>query len=123
MNSIFGPAGQNLPGQALWGTDRNGLRESFERYHQTKQLAEQAAMNSHPQQAMTRADPNSSEAFQIPLSQLVTMWRLKYGDQWVDGATPKKKLGEDFYHDAFQRLIATDLFERFEGWYRLKEDV
>jgi hypothetical protein len=70
-----------------------------------------------------RFNPNDSEAFQIPMSQLVTMWRLKYGDSWHDGQQTSSGLMKDFYEAAFERLNRAQLFESFEGWYRLKEDA
>ncbi len=69
-----------------------------------------------------RLDPNKREAFQIPLSQLVTMWQVKHGDQWVDGSQPMQE-GEDFYADAFTRLQRNELFEQIDGYVRLKENV
>ena len=70
-----------------------------------------------------RFNPNDSEAFQIPMSQLITMWRLKYGDSWHDGQQTSSGLLKDFYEAAFERLNRAQLFESFEGWYRLKEDA
>lgn len=74
-------------------------------------------------QAVKRFNPNESEAFQVPMSQLVTMWRLKYGDEWVDMQQSRPSSGKDFYTDAFDRLDRAGLFEMFDGWCRLKEDA
>ncbi len=99
-----------------------------------QKMSAQMAMNSSPgilggygQQAKVlrdrhRLDPNKREAFQIPLSQLVTMWQVKHGDQWVDGSQPMQE-GEEFYADAYMRLAQNELFERVDGWARLKENV
>lgn len=65
-------------------------------------------------------NPNELEAYQIPLSQLVTLWRAKYGDEWVNGNDEHKY---DFYSHACTRLSASGLFETVHGWCRLKEDV
>lgn len=73
---------------------------------------------SGAQQAKERFDPNKHEAYQIPLSQLVTMWRLKYGDEWVD--TTKVHDGS-FYAQACTRLNDNDMFENAQGWVRLRE--
>jgi hypothetical protein len=70
-----------------------------------------------------RFNPNDSEAFQIPMSQLITMWRLKYGDSWHDGQKTSSEMMKGFYEAAFERLNRAQLFESFEGWYRLKEDA
>jgi hypothetical protein len=76
----------------------------------------------HPPQALPRFDPNTSEAFQIPLSQAITMWKLKFGDKWYDAHQPRPEVG-NFYTDVFDRIKKMGLFESTDGWYRLKEDV
>lgn len=70
-----------------------------------------------------RFDPNKSEAFQIPLSQAVTMWQVKHGDNWYDAHQPRPEAGMDFYTDVFYRIKKAELFESIDGWYRLKENV
>ena len=65
-------------------------------------------------------NPNEIEAFQIPLSQLVTLWQAKYGDKWCDGNATHD---DSFYSHACMRLNANDMFEKFHGWVRLKEGV
>lgn len=65
-------------------------------------------------------DPNTIEAFAIPMSRLVMMWQARYGDTWVNAAVP---LDDSFYSKACQRLHNASMFERFEGWVRLKESV
>lgn len=72
---------------------------------------------------LPRFDPNKSEAFQIPLSQAVTMWQVKHGEKWFDAHEPKTPIGDDFYADVFGRLKKAELFESIDGWYRLKENV
>lgn len=67
-----------------------------------------------------RIDPNKSEAFQIPLSQLVTMWQVRFGDEWLDD---DQKLDDTFYRHAKHRLDHNGLFERFDGYLRLKENA
>lgn len=74
-------------------------------------------------QKVPRFNPNESEAFQVPLSQLVTLWRIKHGDAWYDAERPRPEPGKDFYTDVFDRLNKANMFEMFEGWYRLKEDA
>jgi hypothetical protein len=70
-----------------------------------------------------RFNPNKSEAFQIPLSQAITLWKLKFGDTWFDAHGPNALPGKDFYTDVFDRIKKMGLFESTDGWYRLKEDV
>lgn len=70
-----------------------------------------------------RFAPNKREAFQIPLSQAVTLWQMKHGDKWFDAHQPKTPVVDDFYSDVFGRIKQAGLFESIEGWYRLKENV
>jgi hypothetical protein len=72
-------------------------------------------------------DPNTREAFQMPLSQLVVLWQAKYGDKWVTHQQ-MRELNEPFYLDAFYRLECAKLFEEYNHqnstyWNRLKEGV
>jgi len=76
-----------------------------------------------PPKAIPRFDPNKSEAFQIPLSQAVTMWQVKHGDKWYDAHHARPPAGDDFYTDVFDRIKQAGLFESIDGWYRLKENV
>jgi hypothetical protein len=71
-------------------------------------------------QERPRIDPNKSEAFQIPLSQLVTMWQVRFGDQWLDG---DQHIDEQFYSHAKLRLDRFGLFERFDSYLRLRENA
>ena len=75
-----------------------------------------------PSAAIPRFDPNKSEAFQIPLSQAVTMWQVKHGDKWYDAHHARPPIG-DFYCDVFDRIKQAGLFEGIDGWYRLKENA
>ena len=70
-------------------------------------------------------DPNKREAYAIPLSRLVDMWRIKFEDKWVDVS----ELDEEFWADASGRLHRNKLMEEVEfngsntPWARLKEDA
>jgi hypothetical protein len=118
------------------------LRMQQEIEHQKMKAREQQAlnqiamnsaamnMNSSPgtlggygQQKKARFNPNSREAFQIPLSQLVTMWQIKHGDQWVEADAPIAPNDDPFYIDGLRRLLKAELFEEYNGWVRLKENV
>lgn len=95
-----------------------------------QQGAQQAYNQAMQQKVMNQAikplprfDPNKSEAFQIPLSQAVTMWQVKHGEKWFDAHEPKTPIVDDFYADVFGRLKKAELFESIDGWYRLKENV
>ena len=97
----------------------------------SKQLAQSimitkhaSAMNIYKQKP--RVDnPNQREAYVVPLSTLVNLWRAKYGDLWVDVS----ELDDDFWSDASSRLHRNKLMEEIEfresntPWARLREDA
>jgi len=70
-------------------------------------------------------NPNTREAYAIPLSRLVDMWRIKFEDTWIDVS----ELEEEFWMDASSRLHRNNLMEEIEfresntPWARLKEDA
>ena len=70
-------------------------------------------------------NPNTREAYVIPLSTLVNLWRAKFGDVWVDVS----EIDDEFWMDASARLHRNKLMEEIEfresntPWARLKEDA
>ena len=70
-------------------------------------------------------DPNKREAYVIPLSTLVNLWRAKFGDLWIDVS----ELDDEFWMDASSRLHRNKLMEEIEfresntPWARLREDA
>ena len=70
-------------------------------------------------------NPNTREAYVIPLSRLVNLWRAKFGDVWVDVS----EIDDEFWSDASSRLHRNKLMEEIEfresntPWARLKEDA
>ena len=70
-------------------------------------------------------NPNTREAYVVPLSTLVNAWRIKFEDKWVDVS----ELDEEFWSDASSRLHRNNLMEEIEfresntPWARLKEDA
>jgi len=69
-------------------------------------------------------NPNVEPSWKIPLSELVVLWRAKFGDVWVDVSD----LEEVFWYRASMRLSQNKLFEEGDTrdstpWVRLKEDV
>ena len=68
-------------------------------------------------------NPNTREAYVVPLSTLANMWRAKYGDLWVDVS----EIDDEFWMDASSRLHRNKLMEEIEfresntPWARLKE--
>jgi hypothetical protein len=70
-------------------------------------------------------NPNKREAYVIPLSTLVNLWRAKFGDLWVDVS----EIADEFWMDASSRLHRNKLMEEIEfresntPWARLREDA
>ena len=74
---------------------------------------------------MTTFNPNKDPVYSIPLSELVNLWRARYGDTWVDVS----ELEENFWVDASARLHQNKMMEEINHhsdttpWSRLKEDA
>jgi hypothetical protein len=74
---------------------------------------------------MTMFNPNEEPVYTIPLSELVNLWRARYGDTWVDVS----EIEEDFWSDASARLHTNKKMEELNHhtdttpWSRLKEDA
>ena len=92
------------------------------------QLALAAKMGMSPTdyaKAITTFNPNKDPVYSIPLSELVNLWRARYGDTWVDVS----ELEEDFWVDASARLHQNKMMEELNHrsdttpWSRLKEDA
>jgi hypothetical protein len=70
-------------------------------------------------------NPNTREAYVIPLSTLVNLWRAKFGDLWIDVS----EIDDEFWMDASARLHRNKLMEEIEfresntPWARLREDA
>lgn len=78
------------------------------------------SMQAQYGQKMKRTfDPNESEPYMMPLSNLIALWRAKYGDKWIE----THKIDEDFWRTAVNRLYANSLFEQCEDYARLKESA
>ena len=74
---------------------------------------------------LTVFNPNNHPVYSIPLSELVNLWRAKFGDTWIDVS----ELDDDFWEDASARLHKNKLMEELDHhsgntpWARLKEDA
>ena len=74
---------------------------------------------------MTMFNPNNDPVYSISLSELVNLWRAKYGDTWVDVS----EIEDDFWSDASARLHTNKKMEELNHhsdnspWARLKEDA
>jgi len=84
------------------------------------------AINSPPiGVSMTTFNPNNHPVYSIPLSELVNLWRAKFGDTWVDVS----EIEDDFWSDASARLHTNKKMEELNHhsdnspWARLKEDA
>ena len=81
--------------------------------------------NTPPIVTMTQFNPNEDPVYTIPLSELVNLWRARYGDTWVDVSD----IDEEFWSDASARLHSNKKMEELNHhsdttpWSRLKEDA
>lgn len=68
-------------------------------------------------------NPNDCEAYAMPLSSLINLWRAKYGDKWVDVF----EIDDQFWADASARLHRNNKMEETDldnaPWARLREGV
>lgn len=103
------------PGQVISGHP-NQLQQAYNQYQQAQM---QAAMQQAKQ--AEEFDPNKSEAWTMPMSALVNLWRAKYLDEWVILRSDEV---ENFWYQAVRRLKLGHKFEEAPGqWVRLKEDA
>ena len=81
--------------------------------------------NTPPIVTMTQFNPNEDPVYAIPLSELVNLWRARYGDTWVDVSD----IDDEFWSDASARLHSNKMMEEINHhtdttpWSRLKEDA
>lgn len=74
---------------------------------------------------MTVFNPNKNPVYSIPLSELVNLWRARYGDTWIDVS----EIEEEFWEEASSRLHQNQMMETINHhsdttpWSRLKENV
>jgi hypothetical protein len=120
MDGVFGGA---IPGSQADYEERQKYNQAMAMNAAQGSVFGRQQYTSQQSRAMPRFNPNKSEAFQIPLSQAITLWKLKFGDTWFDAQEPRVLPGRDFYTDVFDRIKKMGLFESTDGWYRLKEDV
>ena len=131
MESVFGSPGIGAATNAAQGLVGQSYQNQLEQKmanHLAQQYsnalgqsmigAQQAVAQGAYQQTTKPFNPNDCEAYKIPLSNLVTLWQAKYGDEWV------RTSEEEFWHDAAYRLKEAGKFEVAKGtWYRIKEDA
>jgi hypothetical protein len=105
-------AGQGLMNSAQAAQNANAMQSMYNRAHMRKGLP-------------VVDNPNTREAYIVPLSTLVNLWRAKYGDLWVDVS----EIDDEFWMDASSRLHRNKLMEEIEfresntPWARLREDA
>ncbi len=91
----------------------------------TKMLKDALDEMNDVMMTMTVFNPNNHPVYSIPLSELVNLWRAKFGDTWIDVS----ELDDDFWEDASARLHKNKLMEELDHhsgntpWARLKEDA
>jgi hypothetical protein len=82
-------------------------------YYQQQILAQKQAHRKKT------SNPNDDEAYIIPMSQLITMWRARFDDKWTT-----QQFDDPFWKSAWKRLCDNNKFESTEnGWYRLLEGL
>jgi hypothetical protein len=70
-------------------------------------------------------NPNKNPVYAIPLSELVNLWRARFGDTWVDVS----EIADEFWSAASMRLHQNKMMEEINHrtdttpWSRLKEDA
>jgi hypothetical protein len=122
MNSLLGNAAQGLGGSLLQQQQEDMLAHKYQQALAQSMVNTKNAVAQQTLQgvyARSAFDPNASEAYQIPLSQLITLWQAKFNDTWVDMGIEH----ESFWRHAHRRLQNADKFEHVEGWVRLLEDA
>ena len=132
LGGLFGQSdyGASQMGTPLGGTqlgagmaNQIGAMQAVSPAQYNQMLAQQRRVQAGTLQRDKVFDPNKHEAFQIPLSQLVTMWRLKYDNRWIKPLEEFPRFDGEFYAGAFDRMSALCMFETYQGWFRLKEDA
>lgn len=118
MNSQQALANSAL--QNIYTTNHTGmLGQSLQNQFTQAQLG--GAIPS--QQTKPARNPNDCEAYAMPLSSLVNLWRAKYGDKWVDVS----EIDDQFWADASARLHRNNKMEETDldnaPWARLREGV
>ena len=116
MKGLLGETATGIAAQSLAG--QQNLAAQRLAGHQGL-LAQNELMRSYEaaKQRDLAIDPNTREAYMIPMSQLVTLWRAKHGDKWI------RKIEDEFWQDAYERMAAMNMFEKAFGHVRLKDDV
>mgnify|MGYP003338170628 FL=1 len=84
----------------------------------------QGMFNATQPKAMQMFNPNMHEAWSTSLSQLVNLWRTKFGDVWIDVS----EFEEDFWVEASKRLHGANKLEDTNKtsttpWVKLREDA
>ena len=109
------------PAQGMTQKELQEAMQTFNNHLAQTQVKPKARMQSAPQKKAI--NPNTHEAWSIPLSQLVNLWQAKYGDKWIDVSD----LDDDFWPEASARLHMNNKMEACDNdstpWARLKEDA
>ena len=111
--------------QALAQSIMNTKAAQLQNVYNTGVLGQAQIVGAIPSTAIPTAipvrNPNDCEAYVMPLSSLVNLWRAKYGDKWVDVS----EIDDEFWSDASARLHRNSKMEEvdfnYEPWARLKE--
>lgn len=118
--SLLGGLGQAVGLGGAIGNAQNTTASQYNQMLMKQQLAAQHRVQAGPQAPVKPFNPNEIEAYQIPLSQLVTLWQAKYGDKWVE---LREVSDTEFFGHAADRLVRNALMEECRNWMRIKEDA
>jgi hypothetical protein len=111
--------------QALAQSMINTKAAQLQNVYNTGMLGQAQIVGAIPSQQTIRKsrNPNDCEAYVMPLSSLVNLWRAKYGDKWVDVS----EIDDPFWADASARLHRNNKMEETDldhaPWARLREGV
>lgn len=124
LNNLLGAGAQS----ALLGSSEDQMYQDMANKYQNalaqSMINTKNAVSQNVYNQMARGpqavpfNPNEIEAYKISLSNLVTLWRARFGDEWVCN------VDEDFWRDAYPRLECNGKLENARGnWFRIKEDA
>lgn len=92
-------------------------------YFTQASVAVQPAVYEIPNGGIVK-DPNKNAAMTMPLSALVDLWRVKFGDTWLYAHGTLHSVEDfDLWKMAAVRLYANNKFEVVAEHFRLREDA
>lgn len=118
--------------QQIWdsGLTESGLQRDPYAYEDTwyPKQARAPVMAVKKSTPIPPPTPNDFPALCMPLSQLLDVWRVKFGDTWLQESGMLATEEPAFWKHAFVRLKQNSMFEQYvmdhgAAWFRLKEET